>query len=268
MKLESEIITSRTNASIKWIRSLQDAGARRDAGCFIIEGVRLLEEAHQIPLHTLIVCPRRIENTPRARTLAEQLSQQTQTVLQVSEAVLDSLSDTRQSQGLLAVVMLSSLKVANRADGLLLALDGVADPGNMGTILRTARSMAVSRIFVLNNCVDIYNPKVVRSGMGAHFHLNVCDFPGWDHVDSAVQIVAADARATADYRAVDWQKPTLLLIGGEAHGLQARPENRPVLRVKISMAAGVESLNVAVATGILLAESFQAQHKQHEQIVR
>ncbi len=250
------VITSRSNPKIKWLRSLQKAKFRKQESLFLAEGVRLLEETTHHPIHTLICCLDIVRGNERTAALFGKLSAQADDLVYVNENVLQSISPTMVSQGLIAVFPILKGEPAVEQD-LVLILDGISDPGNMGTMLRTARAANVDQVFVMGDCVDVYSPKVVRSGLGAHFHLAISELSDWSLLDPGVQIVIADAHADMSYREFDWRAKTALIMGSEAHGAQSPvPDDQAIQRVTIPMAPGAESLNVAVAAGVLLMEAF------------
>lgn len=256
-----EMITSRSNSTIKWIRSLQEAKARRQEKCYLAEGVRILEEAGQIEIHTLIFCPELTDANPRAQKLVARLQARADRTFQVTPYVLQSISETVVSQGIIAVLPMNLADVNPHAR-LNLILDGISDPGNMGAILRTARAAAVDQVFMSSQTVDVYNAKVVRSAMGAHFHLPLMTVFDWKMIAPDSQIVLARAKATRLHTDIDWRQPTTVIIGSEAHGIKsALPNERLIIEVKISMAAGVESLNASVAAGVILMTAYQARNK-------
>ncbi len=258
MESQAIIINSNSNSKVKWLRSLLRVKIRQREHLFLAEGIRLLEEAKTTRIHSLVICPELVEANPRAGRLAIDLSKQAEQIIRVGPAIMNGIAVTKTSQGILAVIAIPDYKPSFSVNfGLI--LDNVRDPGNLGTILRTARAADIEQVYIMGNCTDVYNPKVVRSGMGAHFHLPIVPFPGWDSMDRDVQIVAADVKAGQFYRQIDWKRKTALLIGSEAHGIQsALPVDRFITKVKIPIADSVESLNVAVAAGIILMEAFQA----------
>jgi TrmH family RNA methyltransferase len=174
----------------------------------------------------------------------------------VSEDVLRFLSDTETPQGVLAVAAFPEFEVVEC--GLSLILDGVRDPGNLGTILRTAQAAGVGRVVTLRGTVDVFSPKVVRGAMGAHFRLPISWDRSWDEVRRATegkQVLLADPRDGVPYYKVNWALPTVLMVGGEPEGAGAKARALATSTVTIPMGGSVESLNVAVATSILLFEA-------------
>jgi TrmH family RNA methyltransferase len=172
----------------------------------------------------------------------------------VSETVIAACSDTQTPQGVLAVVPFVSLEPR---PGLLLILDGIRDPGNLGTILRSAESAGVGQVLLAPGTVDPYNPKVVRGAMGAHLRLPVHsqDWPtiGKRAGDRAVWL--ADAASETAYHEVDWTRPCALIVGGEAFGTGQEATELATGRVSIPMTGGTESLNAAMAATIILFEA-------------
>ncbi len=252
-------ISSPENSKVKELRSLYRRQVRYRERLFLVEGVRLLQEALAAgyPPRLVLYVPERLAETPRGQALLEQLAA-SGTAMTTTPAILDSVADTVTPQGVVAAVPMPELPP--RPEGLLLILDTIRDPGNCGTILRTAEAAGVSIVYCAPGTVDPFSPKVVRGGMGAHFRLpmRVAD---WDEIGSAVarrQLLLADARGQETYDHVDWRQPTALIVGGEAEGASPQAlELNPTL-VSIPMAGGAESLNAAVAAGVLLFEALRA----------
>lgn len=167
------------------------------------------------------------------------------------------MSDTETPQGILAVLPIPDLP-DDAASGLTLLPDRIRDPGNLGTMLRTAWAAGVRRVLIPPGCVDPTNPKVVRAGMGAHFHLPLRR-PSWDEIEAMTagdRVWLAEAGMGTPYDEVDWRGAVTLIIGGEARGAGARAHRLAAGRhVYIPMAPGVESLNAAMATAVLLFEA-------------
>ncbi len=163
-------------------------------------------------------------------------------------------SDTQTPQGVLAVVPFVNLEPR---PGLLLILDGIRDPGNLGTILRSAESAGVGQVLLAPGTVDLYNPKVVRGAMGAHLRLPALS-QDWHSIgqrarDRAVWL--ADAAGDTAYHAVDWTQPSALLVGGEASGAGQEAADLATGKLSIPMTGGAESLNAAMAATIILFEA-------------
>lgn len=248
------MITSAANARIKWIRRLQDKRREREQeSVFVIEGVRLAQEAVQaavparLVLHTAHI-------GPRERSVINGLARLGAEVEEASEAALAACTSTETAPGLLAVIAHPDLPLPESLS-LVVVADRLADPGNLGSILRTARAAGADAVFLTSGTVDPYNPKVVRGGMGAHFHLPIVQdsAPELMRRLAGLTIKVAQAGEGERYDQVDWRTPSALIIGGETQG-SAEAWRRAGGSVHIPMASGTESLNAAVACGILLFE--------------
>ncbi len=247
------MITSRDNQTVKWIRGLQRSRKqRREDKAFVVEGPKLFEEAllsgstfQQVLLtenarerdaHLLALLPDRVP------------------VIPVSEPVLASCSDAVTPQGLVAVLSLPSAVVPSEIT-FALVLDQIQDPGNLGTLLRTARAAGVQVVLLTGGTVDPFNPKVVRAGMGAQLALPIIEVSVWppDFL-TGVKIWLADSAGGTDYDAVDWSSPSALVLGNESHGVSPDLEALADGRVRIPMPGGAESLNAAAAGAVLVFE--------------
>jgi TrmH family RNA methyltransferase len=249
------MITSTTNQRVKWVRSLQlKRSQRRDDGMFVIEGTRLIQEANNVGQRIRLILHTEEWATDHPRILA-QLSQVANEVELVTPAVLSSCSDVETPQGVLAVVPITQYKPTN-SWSLVLLLDRLSDPGNLGTVLRTSVAAGVECVYLTPGSVDLYNPKVVRSGMGAHFHLNMQEI-SWDDLPARIdglELWLAEAGEGVEYHQVNWRTPVVLAIGSEARGLAPLLETFASGKVHIPMASGTESLNAATAAAVLLFE--------------
>jgi TrmH family RNA methyltransferase len=177
-------------------------------------------------------------------------------VVSVTEEVMLHMADTETPQGVLAVATFPQIEP--KESGLAMVLDGVRDPGNLGTILRTAEAAGVGQVVTLRGTVDLFSPKVVRGAMGAHFRLPIRADCMWEEMETLLEgkrVLLADASGGTPYDQVDWTAPTTLIVGGEAHGAGRKARALGDERVTILIEGDAESLNVAVATGILLFEA-------------
>lgn len=254
------MITSVQNSKIQWVRKLQaQAKARRQDGVFVAEGVRLLEEARQAGWEAALV----LYSQPlsqRGLALVSAWQSSGALVEEVSENVLEAASDTQTSQGLLAVLETRQLSLPENVNFLLVA-DGMRDPGNLGTILRSALAAGVQGILLPPGAVDPWSPKVVRGAMGAHFRLPIHTLD-WPEIASVVhpedgvylQVYVADSGGGIAYTMADLRQPLALVIGGEAAGAGAPAAALADGRLHIPMPGGAESLNAAVAATVLMFE--------------
>lgn len=254
------MISSLQNPKVQLVRRLlTQAKARRQEGAFVVEGVRLVEEA--LSAHWEVRLVLRLENlSPRGAAAANALVASGATVEFVTPLVMEAISGTETPQGLLAVLALRPLPLPPAPDFVLIA-DGVRDPGNLGTILRTAAAAGVQAVLLPPGATDPYAPKVVRSAMGAHFRLPVCNM-GWEEIISylrppsgrQLRLYLADAAKGLRYDRVDFHQPTALVIGGEAEGAGAWSAILADEHLHIPMPGGMESLNAAIAASILMFE--------------
>jgi TrmH family RNA methyltransferase len=251
------MITSAHNPKIKWVRSLQsDPGARREAGAFVVEGVRLAEEALASGWPAQLVLYGE-DLGPRGRQVVDNFVVQGAPVEVVAGHVLQAASDTQTPQGVLAVVEMRALPLPPAPDFVFIP-DGVRDPGNLGSMLRTAAAAGVQAILIPRGAVDVYAPKVVRAAMGAHFRLPIASLT-WDEIASlpgreALHIYLADAAGGEPYFQCNLRLPLALIVGGEAEGAGEAARRLASATLHIPMASGVESVNAAAAAAILLFE--------------
>jgi len=254
------LITSLANEKVKLARSLHRRRGREKERLFIVEGVRLCEEvlrAEVIP--ALLFYTPEVAVEKRAKKLLQAFADVGKRGMAVSEEVMRTISDTQTPQGLLAVVPISEKPPK---EGLLLIVDRLRDPGNLGTILRSAWAAGVGRVVTTMGTVDTYSPKVVRGAMGAHFHVSLAPDREWKEIEPLLEVrltLLADARGQVAYHEVDWSRPSVLIIGGEAEGASEEAKRLAQKRVYIPMPGGAESLNAAVAASIIL---FQAARQQ------
>lgn len=249
------MITSLQNPKVKWVRALQTkARLRHQENAIVVEGVRLLEEALQVGWKVRLAFYCQPLSTRGSEVLARLLSQ-CDMVEEVSAGVMQAVSHTDTPQGLLAVVSLPPFSLGASLDFVLL-VDELRDPGNLGAILRTAAAAGVQAVFVPSGNVDPLSPKVVRAGMGAHFRLPLCQAE-WPEIRSRLEglpVFLADIHGELCYDEADFRQPLGLIIGGEAAGASAQARQLATARVRIPMPGQIESLNAAVAAGILLFE--------------
>jgi TrmH family RNA methyltransferase len=246
------------------IRDLHRRRGRERRGLALAEGVRLVEEALDagLPLRGAAISPA-LEATTRGRALKSALERRGVRVEAVSDGELEQLADTEHPQGVVAVVepRLWSLDDIAAAPGRpVLVLDGIQDPGNVGTILRSALGLGAAGVIALKGTADLTNPKVVRGSMGALFRLpavpgEVATYLAWA-AERGVEtwVTAADGTPIEPGGAPGHRAPVGLVLGNEGAGVSPALEAAAVRRVAVRLAPGVESLNVAVAAAILLRE--------------
>jgi len=249
------VITSAQNERVRYVRALARRRVRQREGRFVVEGTRLADEVVRAGIRpALVLYTPAWAVTPAGERLLPALSQAEEGAWPVSDAVLAACADTQTPQGVVVVVPVVELPAR---PGLILILDRVRDPGNLGTILRSAEAAGVGQVLLAPDTVDRYNPKVVRGAMGAHFRLPAFDL-SWEAIAGRVAgraVWLADAAGEVTYDAVDWTRPSALIIGGEAAGAGREAAALAGGRVCIPMAGGTESLNAAMAATVILFEA-------------
>jgi RNA methyltransferase, TrmH family len=253
--------TRKTLNLLTLARDLRRRKSRERHSLFVAEGVRAVEEAVHSTLEVRgVLVADRAASDPRGERLLAELRQRGIPIQKVSDSELVSAADTETPQGILAIGVIPVRKIDEipTADRLrLLVLDAVQDPGNVGTILRTAAALGVTATIAMPGTVDLWSAKVVRSAMGAHFR-HFC-LPGtWDDVDAVRRergavTWGADA-AGEPLDTAETPERLVLVVGNEGSGLSSQARSRADRLVALPIAAAVDSLNVAVATGIFLYE--------------
>ncbi len=257
------MITSIANEKVRYARSLKRRRVRDRENRFCVEGVRLIEDAWRAGIFPAFVFyePQALPAGTGGALIAEMQARGVP-CYPVTPRVLKALSDTVTPQGIVAVLPMPEMKAAPRSD-LLLVLDRVRDPGNLGAVLRVAAGAGVGQVWLAPETVDPFNPKAVRAGMGAHFRVPLAR-GDWDQIRNAVatsQVWLADAAGERLYDEVDWTQPSVLILGGEAEGASEQAARVATGRVRIPLAGGIESLNVAVAAGVILFEAVRQRRR-------
>jgi TrmH family RNA methyltransferase len=259
-------ITSRENAKLKLARKVREG---REKGLIFVEGVRLAEEVlrSEIQIHEVFVAEN-FDETERARQLLDRFQDKNASVSGVSENLLQSIADTKTSQGIILICEKPENSLSNFEKNLstenklpvVVLLHEVNNPSNLGAIMRTAEAVNVGGIIISKKSADPFSPKSLRASMGAGFRLNVWTNAGFeDGLEWArgkdLIATAADVNASKSYTEIDWKKPRLLVFGSEAHGLAADEFQKIDEGLIVPMENGVESLNLAVSCGIILFEA-------------
>ncbi len=247
--------------SLKDIKNLEKSKKARDEqGLFITEGIKLFMEAPREDICAVVTTARFAAEHPEA---IARIPRGVDAVTDLKEDRFAGLSDTKSPQGVLTVQRKTAFdreKVLGGKAPLLLFLENLQDPGNAGTILRTAEAAGVDGIFLLEGSVDMYNPKTIRSTMGSIFrvpHFYVPDTADFlrELKERGIRSYAAHLGGTCDYTEPDYTAGSAFLIGNESRGLTELAAACADTLVKIPMAGKVESLNAAMAAGILMFEA-------------
>jgi len=248
------VITSSQNPKIKLVRALLGrAKERRETGAFVVEGVRLVEEAETRDWKFRFALYDGSLNT-RGSSLVEHLLSREIEVEEVSEPLMKSLSDTETPQGILAVLEFFHQPITSPLHFVLIP-DQIRDPGNLGTLLRTAAAAGVQAVFLPPETTDAFAPKVLRSGMGAHFHLPIQSMK-WEKIrreTNDLQIYLADMDGKSCWE-TDLRGPLALIVGSEAEGASDEARKLATEKISIPMAGNMESLNAGVAGSVLMFE--------------
>lgn len=263
----SIIVTSTDNPSVKLVRALGKRRDRQRERAFVVEGVRLLDEAllaGGVP--RIVLFAREVLGANdvadriliRLGDLQERVGHSIR-VLEVTPDVLRSVAETETPQGVVAVFPFVEQRPPLPGSPLLVIADGVRDPGNLGTLLRTALGAGATGFFTTARTVDAYNPKVVRAAMGAHFRLPLRTNLGWEALEAElgpeVTVIGAAVDGEVDYATAGWAAPVAVVIGNEDRGLSVEARARCAELVTIPLRGGLESLNVAIAAAALLFEA-------------
>jgi RNA methyltransferase, TrmH family len=253
------VLTSLQNSLVKQIRKLHSAKERHSQQLFLLEGTHLLEEACAVNYPLVTVCC-----TPQWQSahssLWEAACSRCDRAEIVSEEVMGAIATTVQPDGVVAIAKRDEAQTQIPFSGLVLALETVQDPGNLGTIIRTAAAAGASGLWVSGNSVDLDSPKVLRASAGQWFRLATAvseDLKATVQLcqQAGMQIVATLPTANSTYWEVDWRKPSLILLGNEGAGLSADLAMMADKQVKIPLSPGVESVNVAIAAALMLYEA-------------
>lgn len=278
------LITSFANPRVAALRALHSARGRDEANAFLIEGPHLLGTALDAVVAPLaaLYAPDVLERTPAGRVLAARLAAMRENgaaVLEATAEVVARACDTQTPQGVVASVARAAVdpdRLRQRRRGrnrpLVLLLDELRDPGNVGTLLRTALAADVDEVWLTSNAADWLAPKVVRAASGAHFHLPVRADLSWDEIGQRVHsaphvhhVLLAESSGTVVYDSLDLTQRSVLIAGNEAHGPSRAAAALATARVSIPMWNGVESLNAAVAASVILFEGARQRRAREQQ---
>lgn len=261
--MSRETITSRDNSLLRQARAVRDGKVQE---LIFIEGLRLAEEALRSKLTIeAVIVSEELAQKEKAETLINELGQTSPRFASVSEKLLESISYTRTPQG---IVVLASRPETNKehfeanqqAPALIVIMHRINNPVNVGAILRTAEAAGATGAIATQNTTDPFSPKSLRGAMGSAFRLPLWFGPTYDEAiawcsEDDIQTICADVHASTRYDEVDWQRPFALILGPESSGLSREEIHAANEAVRIPMRGPAESLNVAVATGVLLYEA-------------
>jgi TrmH family RNA methyltransferase len=253
------VLTSLQNSLVKQIRKLHSTKERHKQQLCLLEGTHLLQEACAVnyPLVT-VCCTPHWQNTHTS--LWDEACSRCDRSEIVSEEVLAAMATTIQPDGVIATAKRVNQQIKLPTTGLVLALETIQDPGNLGTMIRTAAAAGATGLWLSGDSVDLDSPKVLRASAGQWFRLPMAvteDLTATvkQSQQAGMQVIATLPTADLTYWDVDWRKPSLILLGNEGAGLSANLAAMADKQVKIPLSPGVESLNVAIAAALMLYEA-------------
>ena len=254
-----QVITSKDNEFVKHVKKLKEKKYRDQSQEFIIEGIKLVKEAieEKANIKQIIICDNCEDTGIIPKDLMYEIAKYN--CIYVTENILKTMSDVNAPQGIMAIIGRNNKeKDIDYSQDIIVALDDIQDPGNLGTILRTVDSVGLNQILVSKGTADCYNPKVVRSTMGAIFRVKIIECENLEKTLKEVRkhkfkLVVTSLQTEKSLYDVKFDKK-VIVIGNEANGVEPNIQDMADEKIKIPMLGKTESLNASVATGIVLYE--------------
>lgn len=255
-----QVISSKENEIIKNIKKLKEKKYRDLNNEYIIEGIKIIQEAIQenAKIKQIIICDDCEKNSNISQEMMYEIAKYE--CIYVTNKIFTSLTDVKNPQGIMAIVEKNNSKEEkiDYNQDIIVALDDLQDPGNLGTILRTVDSIGINQILVSKGTADSYNPKVVRSTMGAIFRVKIIECEDLEKTLKEIkkhkfEILVTSLQTENSIYDIKYNKK-VIVIGNEANGVEEKIQNMADVKVKIPMLGKTESLNASVATGIILYE--------------
>lgn len=254
------MITATNNKRIKWLVSITEkAKERKKENVFVVEGGKMFEEADEAYIREVYVSESYMEKNGISEKL-KKVGYET-----VSDEVFKKISDTKAPQGILCVMNQYKYTLDDllkKENPVIVLLEDIQDPGNLGTILRTGEGAGVDGVIMTKDTVDIYNPKTIRATMGSIYRMPFLYVDSLGEVigkmqEKNISVYAAHLKGEAYYDNFDFKKGTAFLIGNEGNGLKKETADLADSYLKIPMEGKVESLNAAIATSLLMYETYR-----------
>lgn len=254
-----QIITSKDNELIKEIKKLKEKKYRDQENKFIVEGIKMVKEAiaEKRKIDTIVICEDcegiQVDGQETMYEIAKQ------NCIYVTKKVFSTITDVMAPQGILAVIKKEAEEESiNYNEDIIVVLDGIQDPGNLGTIIRTVDSVGLTQLIVSKETVDAYNPKVVRSTMGAIYRVKVIEAVSLEETLKMIkkhkfEVMATSLEEAESIYDVEYKKK-VIVIGNEANGVSSQILEMADKKIKIPMRGKTESLNASVATAVILYE--------------
>lgn len=256
-----EVIKSPSNPKVKYVNSLiKKSNKRREDNVYVVEGLRMVLDAPFCDIRSVFVSESLLIKESRIKELLDNCKAHDVDVVLVSDKVMKNMSDTITPQGVLAIVAQKTYEVDITKETFLL-LEDIQDPGNLGTLFRTAEAAGIDEIIMSRDCVDIYNPKTIRSTMGTIYrmpHFRCIDRNEWQEVikvliNNGITLYGGALSKSISYDKVDYTKRIGIVIGNEGNGISDETLDM-INRIHIPMEGQIESLNAAMAGGIIMYE--------------
>lgn len=254
-----QLITSKDNDIVKHIKKLAEKKYRDQNNCYIIEGIKLIEEAIQeeAEIEKIVICEESTKTSEISKNLMYEIAKYD--CIYVTEKIFKTLTQVMNPQGILAVIKKNKERPIIKYDeDIIVVLDDIQDPGNLGTILRTVDSVGLKQLIVSKGTADVYNPKVVRSSMGAIFRIEIIEAENLKETIEMIRgnnynLLVTSLQTESSLYDIDLDKK-VIVIGNEANGVSKEIQDMADEKIKIPMLGKTESLNASVATGIILYE--------------
>ena len=252
-----QVISSKDNEFVKHVKKLKEKKYRDINQEFIIEGIKLVKEAieEKANIKNIIICDNCEDSGIIPKDLMYEIAKYN--CIYVTENILKTMSDVNAPQGILAIISMNNKNnEIDYSQDIIVALDDIQDPGNLGTILRTVDSVGLNQILVSKGTADCYNPKVVRSTMGAIFRIKIIECENLEQTLKETQknnfrIVVSSLQTKNSLYDINFDKK-VIIIGNEANGVEPQIQKIADEKIKIPMLGKTESLNASVATGVIL----------------
>ena len=254
-----QVISSKDNEFVKHVKKLKEKKYRDINQEFIIEGIKLVKEAieEKANIKNIIICDNCEDSGIIPKDLMYEIAKYN--CIYVTENILKTMSDVNAPQGILAIISMNNKNnEIDYSQDIIVALDDIQDPGNLGTILRTVDSVGLNQILVSKGTADCYNPKVVRSTMGAIFRIKIIECENLEQTLKETQknnfrIFVSSLQTKNSLYDINFDKK-VIIIGNEANGVEPQIQKIADEKIKIPMLGKTESLNASVATGVILYE--------------
>lgn len=264
-------LTMLSKEKLKEFAKLKTKKGRKTQGRFLVEGLHLCEEAINSNWEIeSVLFTNLFQNSPAGKKLLQKFKKSNVKTIPVKSEVVKKLSDTVTPQGIICVVKIRKFSLGELWSGrsnIILTLDAIRDPGNVGTLIRTADAFGIGGVILSSDTVELYNPKVVRSTMGSIFHLPILDDVDLEKTlpklkNKNFKICGTDVKNGKDFERLNYSGKICLLIGSEARGLNKKLFGLSDEIIRIPTHGKAESLNASVAGGILLCEITRGKHEK------